>query len=296
MEYVKNLVSIITPCYNAEEFIAGYIGNIAEQSYKNVELILVNDGSTDNTEKIIFENKECLESAGICLKYFAFSKNQGQASAYNLALKNLAGEYFLCMDCDDLMQPDCILEKVDFLKYNPEYSFCSSKVDYVDKLGNQVATVNQEKWLKKEYIFWDILLLNCQPLHCMCRTEAFFNAIQKKEISSRRAGQNLQILLPLAYCGKFGYIEKSLSQYLRHENSHSHNIRNKISHTLELYKIANETLANMYMEERDYEWSKIILNVDRIRVFYSVLVGVKRLFFPFKISLKLKSTIRKVFK
>lgn len=290
MEYVKNLVSIITPCYNAEEFIAKYIRNVVEQSYKNIELILINDGSTDNTEKIILENKDFIESNGITLKYFSLKKNNGQACAYNLALKNLSGEFFLCMDCDDTMTKDCIIEKVTFLQNNPQYSFCSSKVEYIDKNGNELFTINQDNWLKKENIFWDILLLNCQPYHCLCRTESFYKALNEKDISTRRAGQNLQILLPLSYVGKFGYIEKSLSQYLRHDKSHSNTIKNKFTHSLELFKIAEETLSKMKIEERDLEWGKIILNINRIRLFYSILVRFKRIFFPYKI----KNKIRKI--
>ena len=56
------LVSIITPCYNSENYIQRYIDSIQKQTYKNIELIFVNDGSTDRTEEILNKNKEVIDT------------------------------------------------------------------------------------------------------------------------------------------------------------------------------------------------------------------------------------------
>ena len=85
------LVSIITPCYNCERYIQRYIDFIQKQTYKNIELIFVNDGSTDKTEEILNENKEVIEKIGMKVVY-VYQKNKGLGGASNTGLNSITGE------------------------------------------------------------------------------------------------------------------------------------------------------------------------------------------------------------
>jgi len=100
---VSGLVSIIVPVYNSEQYLPQCIGSIINQSYKNIEIILINDGSTDN-------------SGGICDKYAKSDKrikvihtgNYGPAAARNVGIKNSKGEFIFFLDSDDFIENNAI--------------------------------------------------------------------------------------------------------------------------------------------------------------------------------------------
>ncbi len=99
----KILVSVVAPAYNAAEFIARGIDTVLAQSFTELELIVVNDGSTDETQKIIDWYKERYpQIKGL------YQQNAGQAVARNLGVEHAAGDYISYMDSDDMVRPDMI--------------------------------------------------------------------------------------------------------------------------------------------------------------------------------------------
>lgn len=99
----KTLVSMVVPAYNAAEFIARGIDTILAQSFTETELIVVNDGSTDETQEIIDWYKERYPQVKSL-----YQSNAGQAVARNLGVKHAAGEYIGFLDSDDMVRPDMI--------------------------------------------------------------------------------------------------------------------------------------------------------------------------------------------
>ena len=102
------LVSIVIPVYNAEKYIERALKSLINQSYKNIEVIVVNDGSTDNTEKIV---KKYVDK----IRYF-YKENGGVASALNLGIKNMKGEYFSWLSHDDVYYTNKIERQIEELK------------------------------------------------------------------------------------------------------------------------------------------------------------------------------------
>jgi glycosyltransferase involved in cell wall biosynthesis len=90
------LVSVITPCFNAASYIRSAIDSVLSQTYTNIELLLINDGSTDETEAII------LSYADPRIRYFS-QNNKGQCAASNYGLSHAKGEYLKFFDADDVM-------------------------------------------------------------------------------------------------------------------------------------------------------------------------------------------------
>ena len=90
------LISIITPCYNSQEYLRETISSVLNQSYRNFEWILINDGSSDKTEEIILE----IEDERI--KYL-YQENKGQCAASNLGLSQSKGQFIKFLDSDDLL-------------------------------------------------------------------------------------------------------------------------------------------------------------------------------------------------
>ena len=99
---MEDLISVIVPVYNGEKFLDKCLNSIINQNYKNLEIILVNDGSTDKSLEI------CKKFAAKDSRIKIFSKeNGGQASARNFALDRIYGAYVSFVDDDDWIRPEC---------------------------------------------------------------------------------------------------------------------------------------------------------------------------------------------
>ena len=222
-------VSIITPCFNGEKFLDRYFKSILNQTYYNIELIFINDGSTDKTEFIFRKYEKMLNERGIDTIYI-FQENSGQAVALNKGLKKFTGDYIIWPDSDDFLTNDSILKKVEFLERNKDYGMVRTNVnivneDNINKIIGTVADNNKNKY--KEKLFLDYILEDkvwFMPGSFMIRSEAFLDVIPNREIYESKGGQNWQILLPIMYKYKCGYIDECLYTYVIRKNSHSHKV------------------------------------------------------------------------
>lgn len=106
-------VSIIVPIYNDEKYIKQCLDSILEQTYTNIELIIINDGSTDNSQNIIEEYKNKFLEIKIINQ-----PNSGVSYARNIGLNNATGEYIMFVDSDDIIAKDYIKQMMDILKKN----------------------------------------------------------------------------------------------------------------------------------------------------------------------------------
>jgi teichuronic acid biosynthesis glycosyltransferase TuaG len=130
IQNIGSLISVIIPCYNAEKFIGETINWVIKQSYANWELIIVNDGSTDNSETIIsgFLNDQRV-------RYYK-KENKGVSHSRNYGLKYATGEFVLFLDADDLPEPEYFKKTTSFLEKNLFYSGCSTVIRIIDEHGN----------------------------------------------------------------------------------------------------------------------------------------------------------------
>jgi glycosyltransferase involved in cell wall biosynthesis len=111
-ETSRPLVSIVIPVYNGGNYLREAIDSALAQTYDNCEVLVVNDGSTDETEEI------CL-GYGNRIRYF-YKKNGGVASAVNLGIKNMHGEYFSWLSHDDYYYPQKIEKQIEALRYSAD--------------------------------------------------------------------------------------------------------------------------------------------------------------------------------
>jgi len=116
----RPLISIIMPCYNAEAYIEQTLINVFEQTYGNVELIVVDDGSTDNSPTLL--KNAANNYPGLILLH---QSNKGPYPARNLALQHAKGEFIALLDADDYWSEDC-LEKLHsaLVSANADVSYC----------------------------------------------------------------------------------------------------------------------------------------------------------------------------
>ena len=111
---VDGMVSIIMPSWNTDKFIAESIQCVIDQTYKNWELLIVDDCSTDNTDEVV---KPFLEDSRI--KYLKNEKNSGAALTRNRAMREAQGEWIAFLDSDDLWTPDKLEKQENFLSLSP---------------------------------------------------------------------------------------------------------------------------------------------------------------------------------
>ena len=222
------LVSIITPCFNGESYLDRYFASILGQTYAPLELIFINDGSADDTAQIAQSYRAALEEKGIRYTYLE-QENAGQAAALNRGLKLFTGEYLTWPDADDEMTPDCIEKKVAYLQAHPELDMCICKILQIDEenpLGN--AGILERIFPQDEdNLFEDLIYLKnvfYAPGGYMVRASAVDETIPNREIYPGRGGQNVQMLLPIAYRGRYGYMDEFLYKYYIRTSSHSHSI------------------------------------------------------------------------
>lgn len=249
------LVSIITPCYNGEDYLDRYFGSILNQTYPNLELIFINDGSKDRTEQIAQNYRPVLEQRGIRYTYLS-QENAGQAAALNRGLKLFTGEYLTWPDSDDEMTPDCIEKKVAYLQAHPEVEMCICKIEQFMEGEPQKSIGLLERVVPdgEDNLFEDLIYVRnvfFAPGGYMVRTSALDEAVPGRDIFDGRGGQNAQILLPIANRGRFGYMDNILYKYYVRSTSHSHSINDtvKVIRQLDKYEIiVLETLKRISVE------------------------------------------------
>jgi glycosyltransferase involved in cell wall biosynthesis len=128
-------ISIIMPVYNGEKFIKKTIDSILNQSFSDYELIIVDDGSVDDSYKIIhsYHDKR--------IRYFKNEKNSGIVFSLNRALGIASAEYIARIDADDICLENRFKIQLDFLENNKNVGVCSGSICYIDADGNEGITV-----------------------------------------------------------------------------------------------------------------------------------------------------------
>ena len=132
LEYKKGLVSVLIPSYNHENYVHKTIKSIIDQTYKNIELIVIDDGSKDNTfQKILemkFECEKCFENV-----IFETKQNEGTCSTFNKLLSKAKGEYVYIIASDDLAKPQAIEKEIEFLNSHKDFALCVGDNDIIDE-------------------------------------------------------------------------------------------------------------------------------------------------------------------
>ena len=132
----EDLVSIITPVYNCEQLIEQTIKSVQNQTYKNWEMILVDDCTPDNSAEIV--KKYASEDSR--LKYYKLEENSGAAVARNKALSEAKGRFIAYLDADDLWKPEKIEKQVQFMIKN-NYAFSCTDYEKIDETGKSLNKI-----------------------------------------------------------------------------------------------------------------------------------------------------------
>ena len=222
-EWITGLVSVVTPVYNGEEYLPRMLDSILGQTHPKMEMILVDDGSTDRTIEAAEQYRERFAAKGYGFRIVR-AAHQNASAAINRGLPFVTGEYLIWPDGDDVLEPDSVGTRAEFLKQHPQYQCVRSLSYYFDsKTGETRKAEEQRGDLSKEELFWDILEVKtfvCCGCY-MIKSECFFEIYPGRRIPEYPVGQNFQMLLPYMYRYKCPTIPEPLYGVCVREGSHS---------------------------------------------------------------------------
>ena len=222
------LVSIMVPVFNGEAYVGRCLESVLNQDYKNIELVIVDDGSTDKTKDIIFSFDVAFQKEGMKLIYI-HQNNQGQAKAIDTALKTITGQYVAWFDSDDILLPNFI---DDLLKplLNNENKYSIGKLAFVSETDtNKIISIRERIPPKENDNFFFDLIKENNILYgngtVLVKTAYLFSKLKDRSIFISPEGQNWQLMLPITYKEKCSYVEKIVSKQVQRDGSHSRQVR-----------------------------------------------------------------------
>lgn len=211
-------VSVIIPYYNGQRFIQQCIDSVLKQSYKNFEIILIDDGSTDEVDRV-------LELFGHQIRYLKQNK-KGPAAARNYGIKEAKGEYVAFLDSDDIWLPKKLKLQVEFLDKNRDFSLVYSDLALFDENGVIDENLYFSKGIPRPsgFIFKE-LVLNClfSTVTVMIR-KSIFDTSSYLFDEQLLIGEDYDLWLRLAKRYKIGYLSGVLAMYRQHSGSLIHSV------------------------------------------------------------------------
>lgn len=273
------LVSIIMPCYNSKDYLKRSLGSVLSQTYSNIELILVDDGSNDNTLEIAKSYIPKFSDKGYEINIIQ-QTNQGPGYAAINGLEKAKGEFVSYLDSDDMLLPQSVEVRATILIDNPQCN-CSRtngyKVFESNLDGKDLIVVNDEEKYSKN-MFEDLVLgkANNFPGTFMVRTSALQSYYKDKSILKSDFGQNLQMLMPGTWKSESIYVDRPLMKYIMRQGSHSRpkSVEEKLRLSHGYYQIRSQMLDVL-----DYDFTDLKHQMEIVftRIWISIVLQ-----YPFK--------------
>ena len=215
MQKEAPLVSVLIPAFNRVNLIEETVRSVLTQNYPHLELIVVDDGSTDGTYELL---ESCSKQGNLTLLTHDGRANKGQSAALNLGLRNAHGKYICILDSDDLFLPGKISTQVAFLERNPDIGLVYGMGEAVDDEGNWLYDIHSEDHVEPNDP--NAVLVDCYfllPQNSMVRRSVYDQVGYFEE--SYRAAQDHDMLIRIAEVADCAFIPVKLFQYRRHSNS-----------------------------------------------------------------------------
>lgn len=290
------LVSVIIPAYNHEKYIQDTINSIINQTYSNIELIIIDDGSKDLTWQKINEMKEECQERFVRIN-FSTRANKGTCATYNELLEKSSGEYVYLIASDDLAKPESIEVQVQFLNEYKDYALVvgdneiidsSGKVCFWDKNQNTIydkkkavyATfasylqktkkINFKKCFGKyQYLYYE----NHVPNGYLIR-KSIFDIIGN--FTQEAPLEDWWMVCQISKYAKMKYIDKILFSYRWHESNTMQNLEKvrkmaECNQKCEGYALSNVDIEKALPEIKKMYEEGIIYNVTGIPFLFSII-------------------------
>ena len=248
-------VSVIIPVYNGERFIKDAIDSVLNQTFKDLEIIVVDDGSTDTTRQIV-------EAYGskVVYKYQPNAQTGTACPAYNAGAAMASGEYLAFLDADDRWYPDKLASQVTILDRRPDVGLTYGELDDIDEHGK---LIDRKTWAKRRGIKTDLVGDFRGILKRRFPTAAPSVMLARRDVLERIGGfdsaappcgpADVELCVLAGEISKLYFTAKSLGQYRRHQGQMTFQRRG------EMYAHYGAMLDTLWNRWKDHPENRILL-------------------------------------
>lgn len=242
----KPLVSILMLTYNRAHYIEEAIAGVVNQTYQNWELIIIDDGSTDNTASVVQKFQEPR------IRYIKHTENAGLHARRHESLTYIKGKYIAVLDSDDYWTSADKLEKqVEFLESEPECVVVGTFATLIDSTGEKIG---QSKFATADRQIRNHILLRNQFVHSavMFRTEA----VEKTGGYQPILAEDMELILQLGKHGTLANIPQYFTAHRVHKKSANDHGKNML----------NAVRSIIYKHRNNYPYARIAMLLNRIKL------------------------------
>src|SRR5690349_6589968 len=245
-------ISVIIPVYNCERFIAEAVRSVQEQTYPVHEIIVVDDGSTDNTRAALAGHWPAIQYIGC--------EHRGVAAARNTGISRSSGEFIAFLDADDVWLPEKLAMQVDYFRAHPECGLVYTDMKLFDGTGILQESVKQ--WLHMDppsgWIFPQLFAETLFAADAVMFRKKCLDRVGNFD-ESLRCGEDYHLWLRFARHFRIGYLDKPLMMYRQHPAMTTRSIAvpdgvpwesKVIESVLELYPEIKEELGSNQVRKR----------------------------------------------
>lgn len=284
--YEKGLVSLVTPGWNGKAFVHRLLDSIIAQTYRPIQYIYVDDGSTDGTAEVVEAYKDKFAQVDIGFT-FVRQENTGMCGALMTGFQEVRGEFLSNPEYDDFLLPDSVEKRVRFLRDNPDSAVVVAdawvvREDCPDERKTLLSGGDPSRFdtnhFKDSLMSRTIFNAACY----MVRMDCFDETHPGRQLIGYEFGSAQQILLPLYYRWNRGFIDEPLSVYVRRSGSLGsvkQTLEDEVSHDLKYKEMLFKVLDGIQMDvrERDLYKKTVEINVQKDFLGFARKYGSRRL-------------------
>jgi glycosyltransferase involved in cell wall biosynthesis len=201
-------VSVIIPTYNSAKFILESLNSAIQQTYKDIEIIVVDDGSTDNTKQVLapFMDKIC----------YIYKDNGGAASARNTGIKHATGKYIAFLDADDIWLPEKLELQMKLFSQNKDIDWIHTNLILIDESGIEQGIRKLPPDFATKDIFYTLFMEYWTLTSSIIIKRGCLDIVGEFD-ESLPVNQDYDLWLRMAHHYKIGYIDQPLTKYRIHQ-------------------------------------------------------------------------------
>ncbi len=224
---MKPFFSVIIPTYNSAEKLVRAIKSVLSQTYKNYEIIIVDDGSSDNTAQVV---KEIAQQD---IRYI-YKANGGPASARNMGIRTAFGKYICFLDADDEFMPDKLKIFYDICLNNEVFLYTDAV--YIDEVKNSSYLFSNQVSIFQGHCFNALMNNNFIVTSTVCIKRIIFDEIGYfNENVQLKFVEDYDLWLKITNKYPLTYINQPLTRYYIHQSNNSSNIQRTVNSLIIIY-------------------------------------------------------------
>ncbi|MBA2369009.1 MAG: glycosyltransferase [Candidatus Protochlamydia sp.] len=269
-----SLVSVIIPAFNQAPFLAEALESVLQQSYSHIEILLIDDGSTDGSPAIALTYAQKDPRL-----HYIRQENKGPAAARNLGITKSSGAYLCLLDGDDRMAPERIALQLKAFQDDPSIDIVFTALGIIDQEGNSLGIMRSLDYAYENFLphlFFRNVIPG--PSTIMAKKHCF---VQNPYDETFIHAEDYELMVRLAHLYHFKYLNLPLTDYRRHKENLSNNLNaHRQAEIIVLARYSLEHIAStvnkssLSTEEKTMLLGKIFFNLEHIEKALALFQGL----------------------